>query len=141
MGRAAPRRRQADRTVIVLVTGASGFLGRAVAGELIAVRPESREWEGAAERVMRGFALSLLVDQRSYPQVAAWIDRNHLGTRLVYFQVPDSVVPRPAKHLQIKRRALRIILVSAFKPGITSVSPEGRGETEINDITLNQQAK
>ena len=53
----------------------------------------------------------------------------------------DSEVPRPAKHLQIKRRALRIILVSAFKPGITSVSPEGRGETEINDITLNQQAK
>ncbi len=33
------------------------------AGELIQVREEEREWEGAAERMMRGFGLSLLVPE------------------------------------------------------------------------------
>src|SRR5690606_25012816 len=42
MGRAHSRRRTDDRTMIVLVTGASGFLGRAVAAELVAAGHEVR---------------------------------------------------------------------------------------------------
>src|SRR5690606_31840653 len=57
------------------------------AGELIQVRDEERDWEGAAERLLRGFGLSLLVPDAHYRAVADWVDRNHLGTRLVYFHV------------------------------------------------------
>ncbi|MCG6985275.1 MAG: ATP-dependent exonuclease SbcCD, C subunit-like protein [Thiocapsa sp.] len=57
------------------------------AGELLQVRDEERDWEGAAERLMRGFGLSLLVPDTHYRDVAAWVDRSHLGGRLVYFHV------------------------------------------------------
>ncbi|MCI0687262.1 MAG: AAA family ATPase [Sporichthyaceae bacterium] len=59
------------------------------AGELIQVRPDASEWEGAAERVLRGFALSLLVPDEFYGSVAEWVDRNHLSGRLVYFRIGD----------------------------------------------------
>jgi uncharacterized protein YPO0396 len=81
------------------------------AGELIQVAPEQADWEGAAERVLRGFGLSLLVSQELYQQVSDWVDANHLGGRLVYYRVPVTVsrqgVERPgptalAHKLQIK---------------------------------------
>ncbi|WOC13612.1 ATP-binding protein [Gordonia sp. MP11Mi] len=65
-------------------------------GELIGVRPDESRWEGAAERVLRGFGLSLLVSADRYDKVSAWIDANHLGGRLVYFKVPESVSSRTA---------------------------------------------
>jgi len=58
-------------------------------GELIEVRPEERAWEGAAERVLHGFALSLLVPDDVYADVAEWVDQTHIGDRLVYFRVRD----------------------------------------------------
>ena len=57
------------------------------AGELIQVREEERDWEGAAERLLRSFGLSLLVPDDCYAQVARWVDGKHLGRRLVYFRV------------------------------------------------------
>jgi uncharacterized protein YPO0396 len=57
------------------------------AGELIQVRDEHREWEGAAERLLRGFGLSLLVPEEHYETVAGWVDENRLRGRLVYFHV------------------------------------------------------
>ena len=63
------------------------------AGELIRVRPDVAAWEGAAERVLHSFALSLLVPDRHYDSVASWIDGHHLGTRVVYFRVPVTVAP------------------------------------------------
>jgi uncharacterized protein YPO0396 len=57
------------------------------AGELIAVRDDEREWEGAAERLLRGFGLALLVPDAHYKAVADWVDRQHLHARLVYFHV------------------------------------------------------
>lgn len=56
-------------------------------GELVAVRPEERDWEGALERLLHNFGLSLLVPEREYARVADWVDRTHLGERLVYFRV------------------------------------------------------
>lgn len=43
------------------------------AGELIQVRPEHADWEGAAERVLRGLGLSLLVPDRHYEAVSDWV--------------------------------------------------------------------
>ena len=61
------------------------------AGELIQVAPEAAEWEGAAERVLRSFGLSLLVPQALYPRVSDWVDANHLGGKLVYYRVPATI--------------------------------------------------
>jgi len=57
------------------------------AGELIQVREDERDWEGAAERLMRGFGLALLVPDAHYRPVAEWVNGNHLRGRLVYFQL------------------------------------------------------
>ncbi|WP_286828306.1 MULTISPECIES: ATP-binding protein [Kordiimonas] len=58
-------------------------------GELIQVSEDALEWEGAAERLLHGFALSLLVPDIHYTQVAEWVDRTHLRGKLVYFRVRD----------------------------------------------------
>ncbi|MDR0379456.1 MAG: ATP-dependent exonuclease SbcCD, C subunit-like protein [Candidatus Accumulibacter sp.] len=78
------------------------------AGELIQVREEERDWEGAAERLLRSFALSLIVPDAHYKAVAARVEGHHLHGRLVYFRVlprkrepssapsPDSLVRKLA---------------------------------------------
>jgi uncharacterized protein YPO0396 len=72
------------------------------AGELLDVFDEHSDWRGAAERVLRGFALSLLVPQRHYDAVAAWVNGRRLtfhgrggkvtGARLVYERVPRQQI-------------------------------------------------
>jgi len=57
------------------------------AGELIEVRQEALDWQGAAERLLHGFALSLLVPDKHYKAVNDWIEHQHLGARLVYFHL------------------------------------------------------
>lgn len=56
-------------------------------GELVQVRDDQIAWRGAIERVLGGFAQSLLVDERHHAQVGEWVNRTHLGVRLVYFRV------------------------------------------------------
>jgi uncharacterized protein YPO0396 len=63
-------------------------------GELVQVRPEDRAWEGAAERLLHGFALRVLVPERHYNRVNAYVDRTHLGDRLVYCRVPKEAPAR-----------------------------------------------
>jgi uncharacterized protein YPO0396 len=59
-------------------------------GELLKVRDGESAWEGAAERTLRGFALSLLVPAEHYAAVSAWVDANNLRGRLVYLRIGDS---------------------------------------------------
>src|SRR5690606_11110690 len=56
------------------------------AGELLQVRDDERDWEGAIERLLHNFGLSLLVPDEHYAAVAAWVDRTHLRGRLVYYR-------------------------------------------------------
>lgn len=65
-------------------------------GELIQVRPGDAAWEGAAERLLRGFGLSLLVPDQRYAAVSDWINTNHLGGRLVYYRIPARLAPSPS---------------------------------------------
>ena len=65
------------------------------AGELIAVRDSEADWEGAAERVLHGFALSILVPDGHYAAVSDWIDGHHLRDRVVYYRVPQPSSARP----------------------------------------------
>lgn len=79
------------------------------AGELLQVREEDREWEGAAERVLRGFGLSLLVPDEHYTEVASWVDRTHLRGRLVYYRVrPGGRGERPALDRDCLARKLAV---------------------------------
>ncbi len=66
------------------------------AGELIQVRAQDAAWEGAAERLLHGFAVSMLVPDEHYPAVSDWINEHHLGGRLVYYRVPLRVMPGPS---------------------------------------------
>jgi uncharacterized protein YPO0396 len=56
-------------------------------GELVEVRQDQKAWEGAAERLLHTYALSILVPDAHYASVAGWVERTHLGERLVYFRV------------------------------------------------------
>ncbi|HEU0198723.1 MAG TPA: ATP-binding protein [Nevskiaceae bacterium] len=79
------------------------------AGELIQVREEERDWQGAAERLLRGFGLSLLVPDAHYRDVAQWVDDNHLKGRLVYFHVrKHKAEALPALHRDSLARKLAI---------------------------------
>ena len=55
-------------------------------GELLQVVEAEASWQGAIERVLHGFALSLLVDERHYAAVSAYVDKTHLGRKLVYYR-------------------------------------------------------
>lgn len=55
-------------------------------GELIEVKQDEVDWQGAIERVLHGFALSLLVDERHYSALSNHINSCHLGQRLVYYR-------------------------------------------------------
>lgn len=83
------------------LAGALGLSGEDLpfAGELIRVREADAAWEGAAERLLHNFALSLLVPESHYQAVAAHVDATHLAGRLVYFRTvvgPGRAPERPA---------------------------------------------
>ena len=56
-------------------------------GELLKVRDEDHDWEGAIERLLHSFAQELIVPRDLYPQVSQYVNETHLGWRLVYRQV------------------------------------------------------
>ena len=73
------------------------------AGELLDVADEHAQWRGAAERVLRAFALSLLVPQEHYDAVTDWVNGRRLtfrgregrsvGAKLVFERVSARRVP------------------------------------------------
>lgn len=56
-------------------------------GELLKVKESELDWEGAIERLLHNFALSLLVPEELYAKVSEWVDRTHLRGKLVYYRV------------------------------------------------------
>ncbi|MCD1653372.1 hypothetical protein K7J14_01500 [Treponema zuelzerae] len=60
-------------------------------GELLRIKEGEEEWEGAAERVLHNFALSLLVSEERYQRVSEYVDRTNLRGRLVYFRVREEM--------------------------------------------------
>jgi uncharacterized protein YPO0396 len=63
-------------------------------GELLQVRPEAKEWEGAIERLLSSFGLCVLVPEIHYQFVNAYVKQNHLKGKLVYYRVkPSSANP------------------------------------------------
>ncbi|MEP6588386.1 MAG: SbcC/MukB-like Walker B domain-containing protein, partial [Polaromonas sp.] len=85
------------------------------AGELLQVRDDERDWEGAAERLLHNFALSLLVPDAHYAEVCEWVDKTALQGRLVYFRVrPAARAELAALHRDSLARKLTIKPDSVF---------------------------
>lgn len=59
-------------------------------GELLQVHEEQVKWEGAIERILHNFALSLLVPEHLYSKVADWVEQTNLKGRIVYYRVADK---------------------------------------------------
>ena len=82
------------------------------AGEIMEVKPEEKKWEGALERLLGEFGVSLLVPESLYGKVIDWMEKHFLGRRMVYYRVdeytpPVSMTDLPetsaARKLHIKR--------------------------------------
>lgn len=62
-------------------------------GELIEVAEAAKDWRGAIERVLHGFALSILVSDKHYAMFSKVVNEMNLRGRLVYYRVDDSSGP------------------------------------------------
>jgi len=91
------------------------------AGELLRVRESERAWEGAVERVLRSFALSVLVPERLYRKTSAYVRERDLGDRrLVFYRVPEKP---PAPERVGERSLARAVETKAdtpFRPWLES---------------------
>jgi len=86
------------------------------AGELIQVRHDERDWQGAAERLLHGFALSMLVADAHYARVMAWVNENHLQGRLVFFRVREGVREREGGQQYTPQHATSLARKLEVKP-------------------------
>lgn len=58
------------------------------AGELL--KPLSKSFRGAIERVLRNFALSLLVKEEFYKDISKYIENHNLNAKLVYLKIDTN---------------------------------------------------
>ena len=64
-------------------------------GELLQIKTEEKSWEGAIERVLHNFGLSILVAERDYQEVSSFVDKTNLRGRIVYYKIPERIqVPK-----------------------------------------------
>jgi uncharacterized protein YPO0396 len=85
------------------------------AGELIRVTAAERRWEGAAERILHGFALSVLVPERLYHRVSEFVRATDLRGRLVYYRVPKEAPTPPPPRAKSLLRAMEVKSDSPFR--------------------------
>lgn len=86
------------------------------AGELLRVREADRAWEGAAERVLRSFALSVLVPERLYRKTSAYVcGRDLEDRRLVFYRVPEKALPAERVGDRSLARAVEVKSDSPFR--------------------------
>ena len=76
-------------------------------GELIEVKAEEAQWRGAIERVLHGFALSILVDESNYAALSAHVNEVDLGRKLVYLRASRTDAA-PAKALRPNSLVLKL---------------------------------
>ena len=94
------------------------------AGELIQVRDDERDWEGAAERMLRNFGLSILVPNEQYAEVSNWVDRTFLRGRIVYYRVRTPARrDLPTLHRDSLARKLTVKSDSPSMPGWSGSLP------------------
>ncbi len=60
------------------------------AGELIRVKEDEKMWEGAIERRLHDFGLSILVPERHYKQFSQYVNDQHLNGKIVYLRIFET---------------------------------------------------
>lgn len=119
------------------------------AGELMQVKASEERWTGAIERVLRGLATSLLVEEKYYAPVTGYLEKHHLGLRFVFLLMrahtgtapdlkPNSLVKKldfaPSAHQQWLREELRqhyadfecVESATALRAAWRGVTPSGQ---------------
>jgi uncharacterized protein YPO0396 len=79
-------------------------------GELIEVKDDAAPWRGAIERVLHGFALSVLVEERRYTALSRYVNETPLGQRLVYYRIGSELpvaIPRIDPRSLVNKVALK----------------------------------
>jgi len=84
------------------------------AGELIEVLEAHAEWTGAIERLLRPFALSLLIPDRVQRRAAAFANATHLGIRLVIHPISETLLTPPSLSTDTVPGRLRYRVDHAF---------------------------
>jgi uncharacterized protein YPO0396 len=84
-------------------------------GELLKVRDNEKAWEGAIERLLRGYGRQLLVTEAHYRRVSGYVDGANLRGRLVYHRVSERRAPPSTSGLD----ANALIFKLEIKPGST----------------------
>jgi uncharacterized protein YPO0396 len=106
------------------------------AGELIRVRTEERKWEGAAERVLRPFALSILVPERYYRPASEYVRGTRLDARIVYYRVPEKPGETPRLSERSLARVLEVKLGSPFRAWVEAELARRAGLVRCDEMEM-----
>jgi len=71
-------------------------------GEVLKVKDTL--WQGAIERVLHSFSLSLLVGEKHYEAVSSYVDKTHLGGKLVYLKILHK--QRQKEYFELRQNSL-----------------------------------
>lgn len=71
-------------------------------GELLQVDENEEKWEGAVERLLHNFGLSILAPEEYYQKVSHYVDITHLRGRIVYYRVKENERKTERKQLPPK---------------------------------------
>ena len=93
-------------------------------GELIQVKSEAKEWEGVIEKVLHGFAISLIVPEEYYQSVNQYVNRTNLKGKIVYYRPQMKTSSFSANHSQNGQTLLDKIDLRSKHPQITWVQQE-----------------
>ncbi|WP_296087360.1 ATP-binding protein [uncultured Corynebacterium sp.] len=100
------RRTNIDKALVELRTQLARDTGYAeselpFAGELIDMAPQQAEWEPVIQKLLHGFAATLLVPETAREAINQWVNSRNVGTRLEYRTIPEfSPAPAPARSPQ-----------------------------------------
>ena len=111
------------------------------AGELIRVHEREREWEGAIERLLHNFALSLLVTPDLYDAVSDYVERADLKGRIVYFKIVEQKKVSRPRDLSIVRNKVEIRPDTAFSNFLEHAFAQRFDHTCAADLKLFRRAR
>ncbi|MEJ4093705.1 ATP-binding protein [Corynebacterium accolens] len=100
------RRTNIDKALVELRTQLARDTGYAeselpFAGELIDIAPQQAEWEPVIQKLLHGFAATLLVPETAREAINQWVNSRNVGTRLEYRTIPEfAPAPAPARSPQ-----------------------------------------
>lgn len=100
------RRTNIDKALVELRTQLARDTGYAeselpFAGELLDIAPQQAEWEPVIQKLLHGFAATLLVPETAREPINQWVNSRNVGTRLEYRTIPEfAPAPAPARSPQ-----------------------------------------